>query len=541
MAHVQENRWQAKPRAAAALKFAIYVVPFVVAVLAARAAQSAIRQASIELPWLLTALLASLVAAVVLLVSGRILRRLLPLAILLKLSLLFPDQVPSRFGIALRAASPKRLQRQLESADAEQATVAERVLTLVSSLASHDRRTRGHSERVRALTMLLADRMGIVGEERDKLEWASLLHDLGKLDVPAEILNKKGRPSEDEWAVLRQHPAGGPGYAAGLAGWMGPWIHAMDQHHERYDGTGYPNGIVAEDITLSGRIVAVSDAFEVMTATRSYKVPMTAQAARGELVACAGSHFDPAVVRSFMQVTIGDIHKALGPLSWLGSLPFLGPAIGALGSAGSGIVLGGSVAPALAAAAALTLLASPPPTITEQPPPDAIATVDTSDASEADPPEENATPGEAIHSEDGGSESTTDSDPLEVPVLVVPDPDVVVPEVPEVVEPVDEVVEETLAGLTEIVEDLTEVIPGDVADDVLGLVEDTVEPLDPLVDAVGKEAETLVEDTVEPVAAVVDDAVVQAGAAGADVLGGDLLGGETETPELPVNILRGLG
>lgn len=294
------------------------------------------------------------ISLAVIVAGERLLRRLLPLALLLKLSLLFPDEVPNRLGTALRAASPKRLLAKLETDDLEEVSVAERIITLVAALNAHDRRTRGHSERVRALTMLVADEVGIVGVDRDKLEWAALLHDLGKLEVPAEILNKKGRPSDEEWLVLRQHPGAGPSHAGDLADWLGEWIHAMDQHHERFDGTGYPLGLAAGDIAMSGRIVAVADAFEVMTATRSYKVPMSTQAARSELVKCSGSHFDPAVVRNFMAVSLGDIHGALGPTSWIASLPFSGVAapIATIGNA----IVGGSVTPALAAAAALTIL-----------------------------------------------------------------------------------------------------------------------------------------------------------------------------------------
>ncbi len=101
-----------------------------------------------------------------LLIGERCGRRFLPLAMLLKLALLFPDQVPSRLSIALRAASPKRLARKLASQDAAEAQAAGQVLALVSTLSAHDRLTRGHSERVRAVSMLIADELGIVGQAR---------------------------------------------------------------------------------------------------------------------------------------------------------------------------------------------------------------------------------------------------------------------------------------------------------------------------------------------------------------------------------------
>ncbi len=517
----QDNRWEPKPRLAAALRLAIYVAPFLISALAIRTTQALVGALTSDLPWLLTVLASVLVAAAALVVSGRLMRRLLPLAVLLKLSLFFPDQVPSRFGVALRAASPRRLARQLESADVEQASVAERVLALVSSLAAHDRRTRGHSERVRALTMLIADQTGIAGEERDKLEWASLLHDLGKLDVPSEILNKKGRPSDDEWAILRQHPAGGPGYASGLAQWMGPWIHAMDQHHERYDGTGYPNGITAEDITLSGRIVAVADAFEVMTATRSYKKPMSTRSARTELVACAGTHFDPNVVRAFMQITIGDLHKALGPLSWLGSIPLVGPAAHSISAVGSGVVLGGSAYPALAAAAALTLLSSVPSQGVDQRTADVLAATDA--------PVADVGPVAAI--DESAVPNAVGAAPF-VPVIEMPpDPELIGDTVtdvgdavdddgPEVVidEVVDEVIDEVVGGfpdevaepVEQLVEDILdiapkEIVPDEVTEQVADLV-DTIGEISAPIDEAVQAVETEVpDDATDAIAHVLDD------------------------------------
>ncbi len=353
----QENRWAAHPRRALAIKVAVYVLPAAACWLSSIYASQWLQRSYPSMPWLVAAVLSLPPAIVVLVLGQRLMRRLLPLSLLLKLSLLFPDQVPNRLGIALRAASPKRLARRTQSLDPDEASVATRVLTLVTTLNAHDRRTRGHSERVRAVTMLVADELEIVGEERDKLEWASLLHDLGKIEVPPEILNKPGRPSADEWNILRGHPAAGPALAGSLRPWLGDWIHAMDQHHERYDGSGYPAGLAGDSIARSGRIVAVADAFEVMTAARSYKKPMSTEAAREELVACAGTHFDPTVVRSFMRVAVSDLHRALGPTSWLLSLPFsqqVGQTIH-LGSA----ISGGSVPPALVGAMAFTLLATP--------------------------------------------------------------------------------------------------------------------------------------------------------------------------------------
>lgn len=294
-------------------------------------------------------------------------RRLLPLAALLRLSLVFPDRAPPRFAIALRSTSVRRLRewaRTNQDRLGEQA-LAEKVLTLAAALNFHDRRTRGHSERTRAFAELVIDEMGLSEIEANEVRWGAFLHDIGKLLVPSAILNKPGEPSAIEWEALRQHPAEGGRLVQPLRPFLGSGVDAVASHHESFDGTGYPSGLRGDDIPLAARIVAVVDSFEVMTAVRSYKRPMSATAARKELVHEAGKQFDPVVVRAFLNVSLGRLHWALGLVAWAAELPFIGvipraaAQVGAAVGTSSGAVTSSTLASVAAASLGATLIVNP--------------------------------------------------------------------------------------------------------------------------------------------------------------------------------------
>ena len=256
-------------------------------------------------------------------------RRLLPLAALLNLSLLFPDRAPKRFAVARRVGKPRDLQRQLQEARDRGVTGGEvahmqEVLELVAALSVHDRQTRGHSERVRVFTDLIAEEMKLAPGDRARLRWASLLHDIGKLVVPAEILSKPSKLSEAEMDNVRRHPDEGARLIGPLNAWLGEWAGAVPDHHERFDGRGYPRGLAGEQISLAGRIVAVADSYEVMTAMRPYRKPIGVSAARQELVRCSGAQFDPMVVRAFLNISMGRLWRVVGLGSWIAQLPLIG-------------------------------------------------------------------------------------------------------------------------------------------------------------------------------------------------------------------------
>ncbi len=158
--------------------------------------------------------------------------------------------------------------------------------------------------------------------------------------MPATILNKPGIPSDEEWAALHRHPEEGARLVGPLLPWLGEWGAAVEQHHERFDGTGYPHQLRGHEISLAARIVAVADAYEVMTAPRPYKRSMSVSAARAELVRVAGAQLDPAIVRAFLNVSVGRLWRTLGFGAWIAQVPQLGRIFSLGGWASSGMGMG---------------------------------------------------------------------------------------------------------------------------------------------------------------------------------------------------------
>jgi putative nucleotidyltransferase with HDIG domain len=335
------SSWRSRPVLAGSIECLSLLVPLA----SASATTWYVQRVLPPLPLLGSIGILLVVAVAVGTITERMARRLLPLSVLLRMAMVFPDRTPSRFAVAREAGHPRELTRRLASPDADDAHAAGTVLSLVGALAAHDRRTRGHSERVRAYTDLLSAQLGLPDADRDRLRWAGLLHDIGKLQVSTKVLNKPGKPTSVEWEELQRHPDHGAELAGPLLPWLGEWGDAIAHHHERFDGTGYPRGLSGDEISLGGRIVAVVDSFETMTASRSYKKAMSHRAARAELSRCAGSQFDPQLVRAFLQISLPRLIWAMGPLSALVQLPF----ITSIRYAGGRVVdAGGSAAAALA-------------------------------------------------------------------------------------------------------------------------------------------------------------------------------------------------
>jgi HD-GYP domain-containing protein (c-di-GMP phosphodiesterase class II) len=190
------------------------------------------------------------------------------------------------------AEAPRRLLR---------ATADAAVGSILLALAAKDHAVGGHSGDVADLAVAVGRRLGMPGPELAELQVAGALHDLGKLAVPQEILDKPGPLTPEEWEVIRRHPAAGEEIVSGIPtiAHMAPLLRSM---HEHWDGGGYPDGLRGEQIPLAARIVMACDAYEAITSDRPYDARRSPEAAAEELRDGAGTQFDPRVVAAFLQV-----------------------------------------------------------------------------------------------------------------------------------------------------------------------------------------------------------------------------------------------
>ncbi len=179
----------------------------------------------------------------------------------------------------------------------ERATHHAAVRALVQAVDLKDRYTRGHGERVGAASVLIARELGMAAERLEVLRVAGVLHDVGKLGVPTRLLRKNGPLTPQERCVIELHPEHGDAMVRDIA-CLAEARSAILHHHERLDGSGYPYGLAGCDIPEVARVVAVADAFDAMTSTRSYRRARPVSVAVEELRRCAGSQFDPRMVHA---------------------------------------------------------------------------------------------------------------------------------------------------------------------------------------------------------------------------------------------------
>jgi HD-GYP domain-containing protein (c-di-GMP phosphodiesterase class II) len=196
----------------------------------------------------------------------------------------------NRAALSVRAAG-----ENLESA------YLEFVGSLASALDARDRYTAGHSWRVSQFSCAIATVMELDREEMGRLRIGALLHDIGKIGIADAILQKPGRLTRREQEIVKQHPVIGRRILEGVQGFA-PFLAAVELHHENWDGSGYPHGLTGEETPIDARIIHVADAYDAMTTLRSYRRGLAHEEAVAELIAYAGTQFDPRVVEAFVSL-----------------------------------------------------------------------------------------------------------------------------------------------------------------------------------------------------------------------------------------------
>jgi len=175
------------------------------------------------------------------------------------------------------------------------------VETLVRTIQAKDQYTAGHSTRVSRYCLMIADKLGLSTKEKHELYLAAMLHDIGKIGVPDDLLNRPGNLSQEEMERVRNHVVVGASMVE-MLGEMHPIVPLIRHHHECYDGSGYPDGLRGEQIPLISRIIAVADMYDAMTSDRPYRKRRTHQFAVDEILAASGIKIDPKVAAAFLEV-----------------------------------------------------------------------------------------------------------------------------------------------------------------------------------------------------------------------------------------------
>ena len=175
------------------------------------------------------------------------------------------------------------------------------VYALASAVEARDAYTYGHSRKVNVYAIALAEALGLSSDDIDKIGTTALLHDIGKIGIPDSVLNKNTVLNAEDWAAIKSHPKLGANIISKVPNLV-PCIGGILYHHERWDGTGYPEGLKGEEIPLEARILAIADTFSAMTASRPYRDAMSLEEVIKELRQGAGTQFDPGLVEVFVGI-----------------------------------------------------------------------------------------------------------------------------------------------------------------------------------------------------------------------------------------------
>ncbi len=175
------------------------------------------------------------------------------------------------------------------------------VFALAETIEQRDKYTGGHTKRVTEYSVLIGEALGLSKKEIYTLKIAAILHDIGKIAVPDQILNKPGRLTDEEFAYIKIHPVAGEEILKHIPE-LKEEIKGIKYHHERWDGRGYPEGLKGEEIPFIARIIAVADTFDAMTSNRPYRKALPLEVAFEEIKKCAGTQFDPEVAEAFLKI-----------------------------------------------------------------------------------------------------------------------------------------------------------------------------------------------------------------------------------------------
>jgi HD-GYP domain-containing protein (c-di-GMP phosphodiesterase class II) len=189
--------------------------------------------------------------------------------------------------------------RMRDSREKEEQSYWSTLQALVTALDVRDNETAGHSLRVTRYSLAIGERLRLKPEVMEQLRQGALLHDIGKIGVPDAVLRKQGRLTKDEWDEMKRHPSIGKTFLEDIQ-FLRPAMTVVYCHHERWDGAGYPQGLAGDNIPLPARVFAVADALDAITSQRYYKEARSFKEAVTEIENCAGTHFDPAVVKAFL-------------------------------------------------------------------------------------------------------------------------------------------------------------------------------------------------------------------------------------------------
>jgi len=215
-------------------------------------------------------------------------------------------------AIGLFVVALRYLRRVDDSTSRLSSAYDETLAGWASALDIRDRSTAQHTERVTTRTVALAQRFGFEGRALEDVRRGATLHDIGKMGVPDDVLGKQGPLTDDEWVLMRRHPELAVQMLQGID-YLRDALAIPRCHHEKWDGTGYPAGLVRDQIPLEARLFAVVDVYDAVTSVRPYRSPMPPEEARATIEAGSGTHFDPAVVEAFLALIDDEARAGRGP------------------------------------------------------------------------------------------------------------------------------------------------------------------------------------------------------------------------------------